>query len=87
MMVFITHHGHGWIVQRKFYRWFPDFQTRSVRDPDCWTYRPKAGHDEEVEYRRAMREKDKEMLIHKRKVTRSNDQDYVLPRYKHDEIT
>lgn len=59
-------------IRRKFYRWFPDFESRFVRNPDCMTYRPLAGHDEEVAYRKAMREKDKEILVHKRKVGRRN---------------
>jgi hypothetical protein len=36
------------------------------------SYKPLAGHDEEVAYRRTMRENDKEILVYKRKVGRRN---------------
>ncbi|KAL7483612.1 hypothetical protein ACHAW6_009255, partial [Cyclotella cf. meneghiniana] len=57
-------------IKRKFYRWFPDFEERFVKNPDGFTYRPKAGHDKEVAYRLAMRNMDQEILVHKRKVGR-----------------
>jgi hypothetical protein len=59
-------------IRRKFYRWFPDFETRFVRNTDSMSYKPLAGHDEEVAYRRTMRENDKEILVYKRKVGRRN---------------
>ncbi|KAL7509670.1 hypothetical protein ACHAXN_006636 [Cyclotella atomus] len=59
-------------IKRKFYRWFPDFEERFIRNPDGMTYRPKAGHDKEVVYRRNMRDMDQEILVHKRKVGRNN---------------
>ena len=59
-------------IRRKFYRWFPDFEERFIRNCDGLTYRPKAGHDEEVEYRRTMREMDKQSLVHKRKIGRGS---------------
>jgi hypothetical protein len=63
---------HSISFQRKFYRWFPDFESRFVCNPDCKTYRPLAGHDEEVAYRKAMREKGKEITVHKRVAGRRN---------------
>jgi hypothetical protein len=57
-------------IRRKFYRWFPDFEERFQRNSDGLTYNPKAGHDEEIQYREAMRNMDKEILVHKRKVGR-----------------
>jgi hypothetical protein len=57
-------------VKRKFYRWFPDFEDRFVKNPDGFTYRPKVGHDNEKAYRLAMRNMDQEILNHKRKVGR-----------------
>jgi len=59
-------------IKRKFYRWFPDFEERFVRNPDGMTYRPRVGHDKEVEYRRNRRDMDQEILVHKRKVGRAN---------------
>ncbi|KAL3800656.1 hypothetical protein HJC23_006118 [Cyclotella cryptica] len=59
-------------IKRKFYRWFPDFEERFVKNPDGFTYRPKAGHDKEVAYRVAMRNMDQEILVHKRKVGRKS---------------
>jgi hypothetical protein len=59
-------------IRRKFYRWFPDFEERFQRNSDGLTYNPKAGHDEEIQYREAKRNMDKEILVHKRKVGRKN---------------
>jgi hypothetical protein len=57
-------------IRRKFYRWFPDFEERFVKNSDGLTFRPKAGHAEEVRYREAMRSKDKKALVYKRKIGR-----------------
>jgi len=57
-------------IKRKFYRWFPDFEERFVKETDGIHYRPKEGHDGEVAYRLAMRNKDQKILTHKRKVGR-----------------
>lgn len=57
-------------VRRKFYRWFPDFEERFVKNSDGVTYRPKAGHKEEVQYRQTMRDMDQTILIRKRKIGR-----------------
>ena len=50
-----------------------NLQERFVRSPDGRTYEPKAGHDEEVAYRLAMRSKDQEDLVHKRKAGRNSN--------------
>ena len=52
-------------VRRKFYRWFPDFNERFVITPGGW-YTPKAGHQQEMDYRQAMRKMDLELLVKKR---------------------
>lgn len=57
-------------VRRKFYRWFPDFEERFVKNSDGVTYRPKAGHKEEVQYRQTMRDMDQTILTRKRKIGR-----------------
>ena len=58
-------------IRRKFYRWFPDFNERFVKTSDGW-YSPKAGHQEEMIYREAVRKMDKEVLVKKRNDTRFN---------------
>ena len=59
-------------IRRKFYRWFTDFEERFVANPDGMTYRPLAGHEEEIAYREAMRNMDMEILVNKRKAGRRN---------------
>jgi hypothetical protein len=58
-------------IKRKFYRWFPDLEERFVRTEDGW-YRPKAGHEEEIQYREAMRRGDQDCLVKKRSAKRSS---------------
>jgi hypothetical protein len=58
-------------IKRKFYRWFPDLEERFVRTEDGW-YRPKAGHEEEMHYREAMRRGDQDCLVKKRSAKRSS---------------
>ena len=57
-------------LKRKFYRWFPDLEERFVASPDGLTYTPKAGHDEEVAYRSAMRKKSQKLLVQNRNNSR-----------------
>ena len=52
-------------VKRKFYRWFPDLDERFERDRDGF-YRPKSGHEVEMQYREKMRMKDGQLLNKKR---------------------
>lgn len=59
-------------VKRKFYRWFPDFEERFEQTPDGW-YRPKCGHEEEMKYRVAMRNKDEVVLAMKRAENRKKN--------------
>jgi hypothetical protein len=58
-------------IKRKFYRWFPDLEERFVRTEDGW-YRPKAGHEEEMQYREEMRMGDQDCLVKKRSAKRSS---------------
>lgn len=58
-------------IKRKFYRWFPDLEDRFVRTPEGW-YNPRAGHEEEMRYREAMRKKDQDSLVRKRNSRRSS---------------
>ena len=58
-------------IKRKFYRWFPDFEERFEKDLEASTgtsavYRPKAGHEAEMNYREEMRRVDGEVLARKR---------------------
>jgi len=58
-------------IKRKFYRWFPDFEERFEKDIEASTgtsavYRPKAGHEAEMNYREEMRRVDGEVLARKR---------------------
>jgi len=64
-------------VKRKFYRWFPDLETRFDRTPEGW-FRPKAGHEEEMRYREGMRKNDQESLVKKRNSKRSSAKLKVL---------
>jgi hypothetical protein len=57
-------------LKRKFYRWFPDLEERFVASADGLTYTPKAGHDEEVAYRSAMRKKSQKILVQHRNNSR-----------------
>mmetsp|Transcript_11749 Transcript_11749/g.21727 ORF Transcript_11749/g.21727 Transcript_11749/m.21727 type:complete len:273 (+) Transcript_11749:108-926(+) len=52
-------------IRRKFYRWFPDFHERFVKTSDGWST-PKAGHQQEMQYRESMRKMDQELLVKKR---------------------
>ena len=65
-------------IKRKFYRWFPDLEERFVRTEDGW-YRPKAGHEEEMQYREAMRRGDQDCLVKKRSAKRSSTKLNVPP--------
>ncbi|KAL7547945.1 hypothetical protein ACHAWF_011214 [Thalassiosira exigua] len=58
-------------IRRKFYRWFPDFHERFAKTTVGW-YAPKAGHEEEMRYREAMRKRDQELLVKKRNDKRYN---------------
>ena len=65
-------------VKRKFYRWFPDLEERFVRTEEGW-YRPKAGHEEEIQYREAMRKGDQDCLVKKRNIRRSSSKRSATP--------
>lgn len=65
-------------VKRKFYRWFPDLEERFVRTEEGW-YRPKAGHEEEIQYREAMRKGDQDCLVKKRNIRRSSSKSSDTP--------
>lgn len=58
-------------IRRKFYRWFPDFHERFVKTADGW-FTPKAGHQQEMQYREDMRKIDQEILVKKRNDKRYN---------------
>lgn len=60
-------------VKRKFYRWFPDLEERFIRTEEGW-YSPKAGHEEEIQYREAMRKGDQDSLVKKRNIRRSSSE-------------
>lgn len=65
-------------IKRKFYRWFPDLEERFVRTEDGW-YRPKAGHEEEMQYREMMRRGDQDILVMKRTAKRTSTKLYGPP--------
>jgi len=52
-------------MRRKFYRWFPDFNERFVKG-STGMFVPKAGHQQELEYRETMRQMDQRALAKKR---------------------
>eukprot|EP00956_Cyclotella_meneghiniana_P002080 scaffold2339_cov68-Cyclotella_meneghiniana.AAC.6 len=56
-------------ILRKFYRWFPDFEDRFVRQADG-RYVPKIGHEKEIEYREMMRGRDEKFVVTKRNMRR-----------------
>lgn len=58
-------------IKRKFYRWFPDFDSRFERTPEGW-YKPRHGHEEEMQYRAEMRKQDQDELVKKRNDKRSS---------------
>ncbi|KAL3775254.1 hypothetical protein HJC23_004108 [Cyclotella cryptica] len=58
-------------IKRKFYRWFPDFDTRFERTGEGW-FKPKFGHEEEMNYRAEMRKKDQDALVKKRNTKRTS---------------
>ncbi|KAL7514637.1 hypothetical protein ACHAXN_011969 [Cyclotella atomus] len=58
-------------IKRKFYRWFPDFDSRFERTPGGW-YKPRHGHEEEMQYRAEMRKQDQDELVKKRNDKRSS---------------
>ena len=62
-------------IKRKFYRWFPDFSDRFIKAANG-TFTPIIGHQQELDYREAMRKWDQELLIKKRLDTR-----YLPPMY------
>lgn len=53
------------------YRWFPDFNERFAKTPEG-RYAPKAGHEQEMEYRETMRSLDLELLVKKRRGKRGS---------------
>jgi len=61
-------------VKRKFYRWFPDLDERFVKDKERGFYRPRFGHQFEMQYREEMRTKDGEILSKKRTTRRRQQQ-------------
>jgi hypothetical protein len=71
-------------IKRKFYRWFPDFDSRFERTSEGW-YKPKFGHEEEMLYRAEMRKQDQDELVKKRntkrtsKKTKENDVAPMVP--------
>jgi len=52
-------------IKRKFYRWFPDLEQRFFRTEEG-QYQPIHGHEQEVSYRKQMREKSFESVAQKR---------------------
>jgi len=64
-------------IKRKFYRWFPDLEQRFSRTEDG-KYQPIHGHDQEVKYRKEMREKSFESVAKKR--ARANQRNNYLKR-------
>jgi hypothetical protein len=52
-------------IKRKFYRWFPDLEERFYRTEKD-QYLPIHGHEQEVKYRKEMREKSSESVTKKR---------------------
>lgn len=64
-------------IKRKFYRWFPDLDKRFSRTEDG-KYQPIHGHEEEVKYRKEMREKSFESVTKKR--ARANQRNNYLKR-------
>lgn len=62
-------------IKRKFYRWFPDLEERFYRTEND-RYQPIHGHEQEVKYRREMREKSFESVAQKR--ARSNKKNKYL---------
>jgi len=65
-------------VKRKFYRWFPDFHERFGLAPGGW-YKPKIGHEREVEYREGLRKKDQVILVAKRNARRKKSKTEPAP--------
>lgn len=53
-------------IKRKFYRWFPDLESRFVRDMETGIYIPKIGHVNELMFRQDMRLIDGQVLSKKR---------------------
>lgn len=62
-------------IKRKFYRWFPDLDERFYRTEND-QYQPIHGHEQEVKYRREMREKSFESVAKKR--ARANQKNNYL---------
>ena len=62
-------------IKRKFYRWFPDLEQRFYRTEDG-QYQPIYGHEQEVNYRKQMREKSFESVAQKR--ARANQRNNYL---------
>jgi len=62
-------------IKRKFYRWFPDLEQRFIRTEDG-QYQPIHGHEQEVNYRKQMREKSFESVAQKR--ARANQRNNYL---------
>lgn len=53
-------------TKRKFYRWFPNLESRFTRNPTTGRYEPNIGHEAEIQYRLDMRKKDGQVLSKKR---------------------
>ncbi len=64
-------------IKRKFYRWFPDLDQRFSRTEDG-KYQPIHGHEQEVKYRKEMREKSFESVAKKR--ARANQRNNYIKR-------
>jgi len=62
-------------IKRKFYRWFPDLEQRFFRTEEG-QYQPIHGHEQEVSYRKQMREKSFESVAQKR--ARANQRNNYL---------
>ena len=62
-------------IKRKFYRWLPDLEERFYRDENG-QYQPIHGHEQEVQYRKEMREKSFASVAKKR--ARSNQRNNNL---------
>ncbi|KAL7543234.1 hypothetical protein ACHAXR_012518 [Thalassiosira sp. AJA248-18] len=56
-------------IRRKFYRWFPKFNERFTKNSEGY-YVPKAGHQEELQYRAELRNNDRVRVVNKKKITR-----------------
>lgn len=65
-------------TKRKFYRWFPDLESRFTCNPTTGQYEPNIGHEAEIQYRLDMRKKDGQVLTKKRVKSRKERNTGVL---------